>query len=275
VVDPPHPAGQLELAPAPSTPTQTPAPKPLFKSDRPAKEVFPGYFLRTPAKFTVYVSRMAYENSDEAEGGPLRMIDEELARIAELFPVGNLKALRSVPIWIEWDHVIPKSVRAFACYYNVGTGEKLLADGVDPRKARCVCVLSLKVAYDLRTNRNATQNVLLHELAHAVHENAFKFSNPIIKNAYDQAVARGLYKKVKHDDGKEREAYANTNAAEYFAEVTCAYLDRLDYFPHTAKELKEHDSVGYELMTKVYGSPEQIAAAKKKEADKKKDTDKK
>ena len=136
-------------------------------------------------------------------------------------------------------------------------------------------VLSLKTAYELRTKRNAHQNVLLHELAHAVHDKAFKFDNPIIKNAYEQAVARELYKKVKHDDDTEREAYANTNAAEYFAELTCAYLDRLAFFPHDAKVLKEHDSVGYELMTKIYGTPEQIAAAKKKEPNKTKDTDKK
>lgn len=274
VIPPPQPVNPpaIEIAPPPSIPTAKLVAKSSFKSDRPAKEVFAGYYLRTPAKFKVFVSRLVYENSDEAEGEPLRLIDEELTRIAELFPEANLKALRTVPIWVEWDHVIPKSVPAFACYYFEGTGAKLSVDGVDPRKAGCVCVLSLKKALELRKDGNR-QNVLLHELAHAVHDKAFGLKNPVIKNAYEQAVARRLYMKAKHDDGKERVAYANTNAAEYFAELTCAYLDRLDYFPHDAKELKEHDSVGYELMTKAYGTPEQIAAAKKKTA--KKNTEKK
>jgi hypothetical protein len=269
VADPARPAGQ----PAPVS-NPTPTPKPPFKSDRPAKEAFPGYYLRTTAKFKVFVSRLAYENSDEAEGEPLKGIDEELTRIAELFPEISLKALRTVPIWVEWDHVIPRSVRAFAVYYGK-TGHELWTEGVDPRKAGCVVVLSLKTAHNLRAKWGKRQNVLLHELAHAIHDKAFGFANPLIKNAYEQAVARALYAKVKHDDGSAREAYANTNRAEYFAELTCAYLDRLDYYPHDAKELKEHDSVGYELMTKAYGTPEQIAVAKKKEAGQKKNAGKK
>jgi hypothetical protein len=43
-----------------------------------------------------------------------------------------------------------------------------------------------------------------------------------------------------------------------------------DYAPHDAKELRESDSVGYELMTKAYGTPEQIEEAKKKAREKKK-----
>ena len=273
----------VSVAPAPSPadlfperpPEPTPAldkpkePKESYKSDRPAKEVFAGYYQRNAQKFTVYVSRFAYEKSDELDGEPLQIVTDELNRIVELFPESALKVLRKTPVWVEWDHTIPRSVNAFAVYYG-DTGHERWAEGVDPRKAGCVCVLSLKTAHALKAKRNQRQNTLLHEFAHVIHSTAFSIDNPMIANAYEQAYARKLYQKVRHDDGVVRTAYANTNAAEYFAELTCAYLDRLDYLPHDAAELKEHDSVGYEIMTKAYGTPEQIAAAKKKEAAKKK-----
>jgi hypothetical protein len=230
--------------------------------------VFAGYYLRTPQKFKVYVSRLAYDKSDEAQGGPLKVVDDELARIAEIFPESALKPMRAVPVWVEWDHTIPRSVRAFAVYYGKA-GHSLWSEGVDPRKAGCVCVLSLKFAHELRAKEGARQSTLLHEYAHVVHDAVFKFDNPFIVNAYEQASARRLYRMAKHDDGTEREAYAATNHAEYFAELTCAYLDRLDYAPHDAKELRDYDSVGYEMMTKAYGTPEQIAALKQKDREKK------
>lgn len=64
------------------------------------------------------------------------------------------------------------------------------------------------------------------------------------KETFRQAVERKLY-----DPG----VHAATNDREYFAKLTCAYLDRMDYFPHTRDELKRHDPKGYELMEKVWG----------------------
>ena len=64
------------------------------------------------------------------------MIDEELARITELFPAVNLSVLRKVPIWIEWDHVIPKDVRAFATYCNEDSRPALRLQGVDEPQGR-------------------------------------------------------------------------------------------------------------------------------------------
>ena len=52
-------------------------------------------------------------------------------------------------------------------------------------------------------------------------------------------------------------AYAATNEYEQFAELSCAYLDRCDYFPYDRDGLREYDSVGYELMKKVWDEPGQ------------------
>jgi hypothetical protein len=58
--------------------------------------------------------------------------------------------------------------------------------------------------------------------------------------------------------------YARTNANEYFAEISCAYLDRCNRYPHTADELKELDPTGYKVMEKVWGKQENIAKARDK-----------
>ncbi len=98
--------------------------------------------------------------------------------------------------------------------------------------------------------------VLLHELSHAVHHHLFNSNNPQIKAAYDQAIARGLY----------RGRYASTNQREYFAELSCAYFDKLAYRPHSQEELKQYDPIGYRLMEMCWGTQEQILAVRNAEA---------
>ena len=247
----------------PAEPEQPRAP---FKSDRPAKEWSPGYFLRNVSGFRMSVSKFAYEESDSLDGAPLKILDDEINRLVGIFPEQVLKALRDVPIWVEWDHVLSGEKNALAVYY--GGGGDLYFRGVDPRKADSICVMSLKRVHKLKTEKDIRQTYLLHEMAHAVHHQAHG-RNPFIRNAYDQSRTRGLYLNARHDDGQVREAYAITNEWEYFAELTCAYLDRLDYYPHDAKELREYDTVGFELMTKAWGSLEMIEAARKKQLQKK------
>src|SRR5207248_1945306 len=103
--------------------------------------------------------------------------------------------------------------------------------------------------------------VLLHELVHAIHDKCVTlgFNNPEIRTAYRQAMDRKLYDKVEHVSGEMRRAYAATSEAEYFAEISCAYLDRCNYFPFTRDDLKGHDPTGYKLMEQIWGKPEAIA----------------
>jgi hypothetical protein len=52
--------------------------------------------------------------------------------------------------------------------------------------------------------------------------------------------------------------YGRTNANEYFAEISCAYLDSCFYYPFTYGDLKNHDPVGFSLMESVWKRPEQF-----------------
>ena len=86
--------------------------------------------------------------------------------------------------------------------------------------------------------------VLLHEFAHALHDRQFGEDHEGIRGMYEQAMERKLYPK---------EMYAAANDREFFAEMTCAYLDRLHDFPHTRRELEKHDPATYKVMAKLWG----------------------
>ena len=262
VVDPPRPDARPE-----------PAPAPPFKSDRPAKEVFPGYYLRKPEKFTVYVSKHAYDKSDE-EGGALAIVDKELARRGGSSRIGS-EGSQGDPRLCRVGRTAQGAPRVGGLLQRHGRTQHRAGQRAGPRTFGGVWVCSLKQIHETRT-KGSRHTFMLHEFGHLVHHKILRYDDPTVKATYEQAVQRKLYANVDRDDGTKGEAYAIMSDREYFAELTCAYLGWLWYCPHDAKELKELDPVGYKLMTKVYGTPEQVAAEKKKDAEKKKkDQDKK
>jgi hypothetical protein len=94
-----------------------------------------------------------------------------------------------------------------------------------------------------------------------------KFDSDITA-AYRQAMDRGLYDRAVNVYGKKIKPYARANDKEYFAELSCAYLNKLDYFPFNRDDLKRHDPAGYKLMELTWGSPKQIATAVRIESEK-------
>ena len=71
--------------------------------------------------------------------------------------------------------------------------------------------------------------------------------------AYDKAMAAGLYDKALLYNGKKVRHYAASNHKEYFAEGTESFFYRNDFYPFVAAELKEHDPVLYDLLVDIWG----------------------
>jgi dipeptidyl-peptidase-4 len=94
--------------------------------------------------------------------------------------------------------------------------------------------------------------VILHELAHAYHDQVLGFEHPGILEAYQAARKRGDYEKVLHVNGGETKHYALTDHKEYFAEATEAFLYRNDFYPFVAAELKAHDPQAHELLEVIW-----------------------
>ena len=95
--------------------------------------------------------------------------------------------------------------------------------------------------------------MILHELAHAYHDQILTFENRDVLAAYNNMKAKGIYENVLLYTGRKVRHYALTNHKEYFAESTEAYLGVNDFYPFTRAELKQHDPQMFDVMVKVWG----------------------
>ena len=100
--------------------------------------------------------------------------------------------------------------------------------------------------------------VILHELAHAFHDQVLGFDNPELVGLYRDAKAGGAYDKVERFRGPGRgtsveRAYAMTTPQEYFAEGTEAYFLRNDFAPFDRDALRKVDPRLLAFIEKVWG----------------------
>ena len=98
-----------------------------------------------------------------------------------------------------------------------------------------------------------TENILIHEFGHAIHEMGLKIVDPTfdgrLNDAYQAAMKAGLWK------GK----YASTNRMEYWAEGVQSWFDTNRENDHdhnhvnTRAEIKEYDAGLSKLLLEVFG----------------------
>lgn len=176
----------------------------------------------------------------------LTMLANHLQRIKILVPPPQLEKLQSVGIWIEHDHPFLKSMQ-----YHPGR-EWLVEHGCDPRLAKKVHITQARELYS-RQQMLKHPAVVLHELAHAYHDQFLGFDDPEIVAAYDHAKASGIYENVLLYTGEHVRHYGLTDAKEYFAEGTEAYFYRNDFFPFVRAELAEFDPQLHSVLEKVWG----------------------
>jgi len=197
--------------------------------------------------WTVHVDPSLLEGEHAAEGAKaLRMLGDHLNRIALLMEKDRLEKLRGCEIWIEQHHPTLGNMQ-----YHPGVGW-LKKHGHDPRLVKKV---HIPRAASLLSRDQLLKHpaVVLHELAHAYHDQILGFDHQEIQAAWDLAMAAKKYDKVLLFNGRFVKHYATTNAKEYFAESTEAYFYRNDFYPFVRAELKEHDPVMHDLMETIWG----------------------
>lgn len=183
----------------------------------------------------VHIEPALLEGEHRAEGArALAMLANHLQRVRIVVPEGPLVRLQQVEIWIEHGHPVLKSKQ----YHP--SRDWLVQHGHDPRLARKV---HIPQARDLLSREQLLKHpaVILHELAHAYHDQVLGFDHPGIKAAYERAKAAGSYESVLAHTGRKVRHYGLTNHKEYFAEGTEAFFYRNDFYPFVRAELKEHD----------------------------------
>lgn len=230
-----------------------------------------GYQRQTIQGFTLFIHTdvLSNDRDERWQRKPLDVLDLELGTIVKKLPPKAVAALRRLLVWIEWEDPSDPDVErgVVAKYYGVYGNLAMWSLGKNkhPLKANNIEVVNMKsLTREHQPGVKLERCVLLHEMAHAVHHQVVGMNNPGIRAAYRAARERGLYARSKDVYGRIVEpTYAASNDREYFAELTCAYLDKLHYFPHTADDLKEHDPTGYKVMEQVWGTRKRIDGALK------------
>jgi len=197
--------------------------------------------------WAVHVEPALLEGESAAEGArALLMLANHLQRIKILVPPEPLAKLQQIEIWIERSHP-----RLGAMQYHPSEGW-LVRHGHDPRLARKVHITQARELLS-RSQMLKHPAVILHELAHAYHDQFLSFDHPEIVAAFELAKRSGSYEQVLLYTGKRVRHYALSNHKEYFAEGTEAYFYRNDFYPFVRAELQEHDPVLHDLLANIWG----------------------
>lgn len=198
--------------------------------------------------WTVHVDPAMLEGGKHAEEGAkaLKMLANHLQRISILVPEDRLEKMKTLEIWIEHHH---PSLGAMQYHPSVGW---LKSNGHDPRLHRKVHVVRAGALLS-RGQMMKHPAVILHELAHAYHDQILSFNHKKIIDAFKKAEASKSYEKVLLFNGQTVRHYALSNHKEYFAEATEAYFYRNDFYPFVRAELKQHDPTIHDVLEEVWG----------------------
>jgi hypothetical protein len=176
----------------------------------------------------------------------IKLLENRLADITRNVPPDKVKWLRTVPIVLDKSHgglVSPQ--------YHPSAGW-LRDNGYDTALAHCVHIPD--AAYFSAGKMSYEQPwAVLHELAHAYHDQVLGFDDPRITAAWKAFVASGKYKSVPHMNGHLRPHYALTNPKEFFAEMTETYFGTNDFYPFTSAELRREEPDLFRLMHEIWG----------------------
>jgi hypothetical protein len=95
--------------------------------------------------------------------------------------------------------------------------------------------------------------VVLHELAHAYHDQVLGFEEPRVLKAYEAFKQSGHGDAALRFDGARVRHYGLTDQKEFFAEMTESYFGLNDFFPFNRAELMSAEPAIYELMKGIWG----------------------
>jgi hypothetical protein len=195
------------------------------------------------AGWTVRVNRELLTTQSELGSNALALLAVKLREITNAIPPRACEALKRVPIWVG----VSDGHAPCAEYHP--SKQWLAEHGYNPEKAKCVEIGNARRFLEWSPKQ---PSMILHELAHAYHDQVLGFGDKRIKEAFERARAAGRYESVERNNGKAERAYALTDDHEYFAEVTEAFFGTNDFYPFTREELRRHDPDIYNLLEEVW-----------------------
>jgi len=247
-----EPPVKTKEKPEPAKPDSKPKEKP-----EPAKPT--SHTARNIEGWTVKVDdRLLKAPDDELGTRALRFLEGKLSDIKAIVPADKLKKLQAVVIVIDLSHG-----KLGPMQYHPSAGW-LKANGYSPDLEKCV---HIPRAADLPTRRSIREQpwVILHELAHAYHDQVLTFEDPRVIEVFENYKKSGRGEKTLLYSGNRVKHYALTNHKEFFAEMTESYFGVNDFFPFNRAEMKEVEPEILALMERVWETPKADPKAVTKE----------
>lgn len=158
----------------------------------------------------------------------------------------RLAKLQQVRIYLDAHHALERM------QYHP-SNNWLREHGYDPAMAKAV---HIPRAGSLVSRHSINQQpwAMLHELAHAYHDQVLGFDEPRIQAAWEKFKAVGKYNEPGlHISGQPRHHYALTDQKEFFAEMTESYFGTNDFFPFVRAELKAELPGVFALLEDIWG----------------------
>jgi hypothetical protein len=205
--------------------------------------------LRQIEGWRVHVdARLLAPQPQQAAAGALEILQRRLADVRLLLPSATVARLQQVPIWLDATHG-----KLTSAQYHPSAAW-LTANGYKPELAKAVHIPDAGLYAGVRHQRIQPWSVL-HELAHAYHDQVLGFENEEIKRAWEAFRETHKYDKTLHIEGGLTRHYALTNQKEFFAEMTEAYFGVNDFYPFNRAELKQAEPDLFENLGRWWAAP--------------------
>jgi hypothetical protein len=216
-------------------------------ADEPKKKEFYDPIEKNIEGWTIVVDpKLMSDENKEVATKAFKALANHLQRVEFIVPKERLKELKKLRIWVELNNPVLGNMQ-----YHPSAGW-LKAHDHDPRLVKHVHIPRAKQLYD-RHMWAKHPYVVLHELAHAYHDQVLDFDQKEIVAAFNDAKKKGIYEKVLLYTGRTVKHYALSNHKEYFAESTEAYFGVNDFYPFVRAELKQHDPAMFAIQEKIWG----------------------
>ena len=187
--------------------------------------------------------------SEELGRESLEFLRGKLVDLRIVLPADKLARLREVTI------VVDVRCGELASMQYHPSADWLEEHGYPRSLARCVHV---PIAAQLATKRNVAEQpwVILHELAHAYHDQVLGFDEPRVVAAWEAFKAGGSGEQALLFDGSRVRHYGLTDQKEFFAEMTEAFFGTNDFAPFNRAELKTGFPELHDLLEEIWSPRE-------------------
>ena len=200
------------------------------------------YTVKNIEGWKVYVNNALLDKGEHAKTGTeaIERLRDSLIRLKTWIPEAPLAKLLKVTVWLEVDSTNGPHGRTSGYQYHPGAGWLKKMD-FHPDKVKCVEYGS--AASLTRRTPDRAVTVLLHEMAHAYHDQVLDFNHAEVMAAHKRARKEGKY--------PPRDWVVRANHKEFFAGVTTRYFGT-----KTEREaLVKRDPILAKLLLKIWGKP--------------------